>query len=64
MDHTKKKVYCCLECGLHYEDEKLAKKCEAWCGEHRSCNLEITSHAVENKIKKIINKNSNEQRTK
>ncbi len=62
MDHTKKKVYCCLECGLHYEDEKLAKKCEAWCGEHRSCNLEITSHAVENKVKNN-NQKQHEQRT-
>ncbi len=52
MDHKNKKFYCCMECGLHYEDEKLAKKCEVWCGEHKSCNLEITTHAVENKSKK------------
>ncbi len=43
------KPYQCAECGFHYEDKELAEKCEAWCREHHSCNLEITSHAVENK---------------
>jgi hypothetical protein len=44
-----KKLYQCEECSLHYENEDWAKKCEAWCREHNSCNLEITAHAVENK---------------
>ena len=44
-----KKLSKCPECGLHYEDETRAKECEAWCREHRSCNLEIISHAVESK---------------
>ena len=39
----------CLECGLHYKDKEQAKKCEEWCREYQSCNLEITSNAVENK---------------
>ena len=43
-----KKVYQCQGCGFHYADEVLAQKCEAWCKEHKSCNLEITAHAVEN----------------
>ena len=42
-------LYQCEECGFHYKDEELAKKCEAWCREHHSCNIEITSHAEENK---------------
>lgn len=45
----KKKLYKCPECGLHYEDEKQAEKCEMWCKEHHSCNLEITNHSLENK---------------
>jgi len=56
MDHpqhnnngTGKTLYSCPECGLHYKDKKWAEECEAWCKEHRSCNLEITSHAIENK---------------
>lgn len=40
------KVYICPECGLSYEDQELAKKCEAWCKEHNSCNLEITKYSV------------------
>lgn len=47
--NTEKKVYQCPECGLHYEDEEIARQCEAWCREHKSCNLEITKFAVENK---------------
>ncbi len=38
----------CDECGLHYAEKEVALKCEAWCKEHKSCNLEITSHAVQN----------------
>ena len=42
-----KRHHQCSECGLHYEDKKYAEECEAWCKAHQSCNLEITSHAVE-----------------
>ncbi len=46
-----KKLYQCEECSFHYEDREWAKKCEAWCREHKSCNIEITAHAEENKSK-------------
>ena len=39
----------CEECGLVYEDREWALKCEAWCKEHHSCNLEITEHAIREK---------------
>lgn len=39
-------LYRCPECGLQYRDRETAAQCEAWCKEHKSCNLEITSHAV------------------
>ncbi len=42
------KLFQCPECGFHYLDEATAKRCEAWCREHKSCNLEITKDAVEN----------------
>lgn len=48
-DRRNKKTYECPECGLHYEDKGQVEKCEAWCKEHKSCNLEITSNAIENK---------------
>lgn len=38
--------YECSECGLQYADRAWAVACEAWCKEHGTCNLEITSHAV------------------
>ncbi|RDE17534.1 MAG: hypothetical protein C4K49_02390 [Candidatus Thorarchaeota archaeon] len=39
-------LYECQQCHLLYHDEHWAKKCEEWCIKHRSCNLEITKHAV------------------
>ena len=46
MHKKKEKLYECPECGLHYTDSEQAEKCEAWCKEHHSCNLEITSQAT------------------
>ena len=43
-----KELYQCEECGFHYEDKAQTEKCEAWCREHHSCNLEITVNAIEN----------------
>lgn len=44
-----RELYQCEECGFHYENREWAEKCEAWCREHKSCNIEITAHAEENK---------------
>ncbi len=44
-----KALYQCEECGFHYAEEAVAKRCEAWCKEHKSCNLGITASAEENK---------------
>ena len=43
------KLYQCPECGFHYTEKDWAEKCEAWCREHKSCNIEITANAKENK---------------
>lgn len=43
----KVKAHKCPKCGLHYEDEAIAKQCEAFCKEHNSCSLEITKLSVE-----------------
>ncbi|MBI5004183.1 alpha/beta hydrolase [Candidatus Kaiserbacteria bacterium] len=40
------RVFTCPVCGMQYKDEEIAKRCEAWCTEHHSCNLDIISHAV------------------
>ena len=44
-------VYQCKECCLHYADLTVASKCEAWCGEHKSCNLELIAKAIESEKK-------------
>lgn len=45
----KNKLYKCSECGLSYQEKKWADKCEEWCRRYKSCNLEITNHAVEDR---------------
>ncbi len=44
-----KELYRCKECGFHYDSKEWAEKCEVWCREHQSCNIEITAQAEENK---------------
>ena len=39
--------YQCEECGLRYREKDVAERCQAWCAEHKSCNLEIIRHAVD-----------------
>ena len=46
MVTEKKDHYTCPQCRFVYRDENLAKKCELWCKEHHTCNLEITKHAI------------------
>lgn len=39
-------LYACDECGLFYAEKATAEKCEAWCAEHKSCNLDIIKSAI------------------
>ena len=41
-----KKYYQCEECKLLYAERETAEKCQAWCPEHKSCNLEIIKYAI------------------
>lgn len=43
-------LYPCKECGLRYKEKDWAAKCQAWCQEHQSCNIEITKHALNPQI--------------
>lgn len=47
----KVRLYECPECRLRYKEKEWMDKCEAWCKERHSCNLEITAHAIENENK-------------
>jgi hypothetical protein len=42
----KEVFYQCQECGLYYREREWAEKCERWCKEKKSCNLEIIKHSV------------------
>ena len=39
-------LYICEACGFSYKEKEWAEKCQKWCMQHQSCNLEITRHAV------------------
>ncbi|MEK6914377.1 MAG: hypothetical protein AABW83_01890 [Nanoarchaeota archaeon] len=41
-----KKIYYCKECKLAYRKLATAKKCEEWCKNHKSCNLDIIRYAI------------------
>jgi len=43
-----KELHQCPGCQLYYKKRGWKDKCEAWCKEHHSCNVEIIRHAVEN----------------
>ena len=46
IENQGRKVYQCEECEFLYEDKDWADKCEEWCRENHSCNMEIIKHAV------------------
>lgn len=41
-----KQFYLCEECNFAYDGKALAKRCESWCKEHKSCNIKITKYSV------------------
>jgi len=46
MVKNNKNSFQCEECKLEFKEEVWATKCEEWCKEHNSCNLEITKHCT------------------
>lgn len=44
--NNEKKLYRCQECGLEFKKKELAEKCQNWCKENKSCNLEITKYSI------------------
>lgn len=43
--YNNEKDYQCEICKMVYGTKELANKCENWCRENQSCNLEIIKHA-------------------
>lgn len=44
FNQNKKELYKCEACGYHYDEKDWAEKCELWCNEHKTCNIEIIGH--------------------
>ncbi len=42
-------LYACSVCGLLYTEEATASRCQAWCTQHQSCNIEIIKASVGSK---------------
>ncbi len=40
------KTWTCKICKFKYRTKALAQKCQTWCEKYKSCNLEITKHAI------------------
>lgn len=40
-------TYICKVCGLHYEKEELAQKCNEFCTKHKACNTNIIKYSIE-----------------
>ena len=51
MNTTKdsEKIYVCHECGYEYKEKEWAIKCQKWCGEHKSCNINIIKYGTPSK---------------
>jgi len=41
-----KTYYQCEICKFYYKEKKWAEKCEAWCDEKHSCNIDVVKYAV------------------
>jgi uncharacterized membrane protein len=48
VDEKKEKLetYVCAECGYEYKEKEWAVKCQKWCAEHKSCNMDIIKHGT------------------
>ncbi len=46
MEKNGKPRYVCEECGYAYEEKEWAEKCQQWCQQNQSCNIEITEHSI------------------
>ena len=41
-----KAYYQCENCKFFYKEKSWAEKCEKWCDEKGSCNVEVVRYAV------------------
>jgi len=43
----------CEDCELVYESRDWAERCEAWCRENDTCNIEITRHSIKKTLEDL-----------
>ncbi len=53
IDYQSKEYYYSEYCKLIYMDKTWAEKCEKWCKDNQSCNIEITKHSIKKTIAKL-----------
>ena len=53
IEYQDKEHYYCEECKLVFEDKNWAEKCEEWCKENNSCNMQVTSHSIKKTLEDI-----------
>ncbi|MCM8826375.1 MAG: hypothetical protein NC904_02535 [Candidatus Omnitrophica bacterium] len=55
IKEAEKIYFACEKCGLLYKEKIWAEKCEKWCSKNKSCNLEITKHAIKDRDYSLLN---------
>jgi len=58
----KQTFYQCPICKLWYKEKEWAEKCEIWCKEHKSCNLEIIKHSIKLSTDSLLDNPSNKNK--
>ncbi|MBR9704588.1 hypothetical protein GOV12_04195 [Candidatus Pacearchaeota archaeon] len=61
IQYLGKTHYYCEDCKLIYESKKWAMKCEEWCKDNKSCNIEITHHSLKKTLEDIDNGKSQDE---
>lgn len=55
IKNQNQEMYQCEECGLKYEIKENAERCQAWCKEHKNCNLDLIQYAAKDSMDNVEN---------
>ncbi len=53
INYQSKKYYYCEYCKLVFTNKMWAEKCEKWCKDNQSCNIEITRHSIKKTLEQL-----------
>jgi len=54
INYQERVYFYCEDCKLVYDSRDWAVKCEDWCRENDSCNIEITGHSIKKTLDGLI----------